>query len=259
MLHSDRRRAESFGTDAERYDRSRPGYPDALIDAVVGPDPHGTDLLEVGAGTGIASRLFLDRGVRLLAVEVDARMAEVAQAKDVAVEVSPFEAWDAAGRTFDVVTAAQAWHWVDPVAGAAKAASVLRPGGRLAVFWNVGRPTADVAAALDEAYARVAPHAESYSVMTGYAVDHGYTAEADGIWACALLSDPVFERFPWSRTYTTEEWLDQLPTHSDHAAMAPDLLERVLAKVATVLDRFGGRFRMDYDTVLLTGRRTAAT
>jgi len=54
--------------------------------------------------------------------------------------VAKFEDWDPVGRTFDAVIAAQAWHWVDPVAGAAKAAAVLRPGGRLAVFWNAFDP-----------------------------------------------------------------------------------------------------------------------
>ena len=257
MLHSDRRRAESFGADAERYDRSRPGYPDSLIDAVVGPRPADLDLLEVGSGTGIASRLFLDRGVRLVGVEVDARMAELARRRGATVEVSTFESWDPAGRTFDVVTAAQAWHWVDPVAGADKAADVLRPGGRLAVFWNVGRPPADVASALDQVYARLAPGTEGYSVLLGYARDGGYTAESDGIRACRRLTEPEFERFSWSRRYTRDEWLDQLPTHSDHAAMEPDLLAAVLAEVGAVLDRFGGGFRMDYETLLLSAHRRA--
>ena len=256
MLHSDRRRAESFGAEAERYDRSRPSYPEALIDAVTGPQPTGLEVLEVGAGTGIASRLLLDRGVTLVAVEPDARMAELARRRGAAVEVSTFEGWDPAGRTFDVVTAGQAWHWVDPVAGARKAAEVLRPGGRLAVFWNVGRPAADAASAVDEVYARLAPDAEPYSVQLGYARGAAYTAEADGMRACELLSEPEFEYFAWSRRYSTAEWLDQLPTHSDHAAMDPQLLSRVLAEVGTVLDRLGGGFRMDYDTVLLRARRT---
>ncbi len=52
--------------------------------------------------------------------------------------MAAFEAWDPAGREFDAVISGQSWHWVDPVAGAAKAAQVLRPGGRLAV-WR-GRP-----------------------------------------------------------------------------------------------------------------------
>ena len=63
----------------------------------------------------------------------------------------------APGRTFDAVIAAQAWHWVDPVAGAAKAAAVLRPGGRLAVFWNAFQPPAELRAAFGAVYQRALP------------------------------------------------------------------------------------------------------
>ncbi|MGH3196044.1 MAG: methyltransferase domain-containing protein [Streptosporangiaceae bacterium] len=71
--------------------------------------------------------------------------------------MAKFEDWESAGREFDAVVAGQAWHWVDPVAGAAKAAHVLRPGGRLAVFWNSFRPPADVGEASSAVHRRVLP------------------------------------------------------------------------------------------------------
>ena len=71
--------------------------------------------------------------------------------------MATIETWDRAGRTFDAVIAGQAWHWVDPVVGAATAAGVLRPGGRLAVFWNVFQPSPDLAEAFSAVYRRVLP------------------------------------------------------------------------------------------------------
>ena len=77
-------------------------------------------------------------GCRVLGVDPDARMAALARRHGSRRSRWPtFEDWEPAGRHFDAVVAGQSWHWVDPVAGAAKAARVLRPGGRLAVFWNV--------------------------------------------------------------------------------------------------------------------------
>src|SRR5271170_7009633 len=154
--HQARQVAESFGTDAERYDRARPGYPDALVERIVAASP-GRQVLDVGCGTGIAARQFQAAGCRVLGVEPDARMADFARQTGVEVEVATFEAWDSAGRTFDAVVAGQAWHWVDPVAGAAKAARVLRPGGRLAAFWHVFEPPQDVAEAVAAVYRRVVP------------------------------------------------------------------------------------------------------
>jgi SAM-dependent methyltransferase len=254
-MHDDRRRAESFGAAAERYDRSRPSYPPDLLDAVLGPEPAGLDVLDAGCGTGIAARLMAGRGARVLGVEPDPRMAEFARSRGTEVEVGRIEEWNAAGRTFDRLTAAQAWHWVDPVAGAAKAAEVLRPGGRLCLWWNIGQPPAEVREKLDEVYRRLAPGAESYSVLLGYGSSDGYGKVREAIADHPDLDGPFDERFAWRRAYTTAEWLDQLPTHSDHAAMEPDRLERVLAAVGEVIDAGGGSLVMDYSTLLIGSTR----
>src|SRR5215469_17366652 len=154
--HRHRQVAESFGADAERYDRVRPGYPGALVERIIAASP-GRDVVDVGCGTGIAARQFQAAGCRVLGVDPDARMASLARQTGVEVEVATFEAWDPAGRAFDAVIAAQAWHWVDPVAGAVKAVQALRPGGRLAVFWNVFQPPPGLVDAFAAVYRRVQP------------------------------------------------------------------------------------------------------
>ena len=116
--HRQRQVAESFGADAERYDRARPGYPLAMVDRSVAASP-GRDVLDVGCGTGIASRLFQAAGCRVLGVDPDARMAGLARRGGLEVEVATFAAWEATGREFAAVSAAPAWPWVAPVAGAA--------------------------------------------------------------------------------------------------------------------------------------------
>ena len=74
-LHQDRSRAESFGSVAVLYDRARPSYPPALIDALTaGGAP---TVLDVGCGTGIAAALLVARGCEVTGVEVDPRMAEI--------------------------------------------------------------------------------------------------------------------------------------------------------------------------------------
>ena len=156
QLHQLRAVAESFGVDAERYDRARPRYPEALIERVIAASP-GLEFLDVGCGTGIGARQYRASGCTVLGVEPDARMAEVAERTGVEVEIGKFEDWDPEGRYFDAVVAGQAWHWVDPVLGASKAARVLRPHGLLAVYWHVFDPPGEVADAFDEAMQRVRP------------------------------------------------------------------------------------------------------
>src|ERR1700722_20181586 len=154
-----RRVAEAFGADAERYHRARPGYPAAMVDRIVtrSPGNPGCAGVDAGCGTGLSSRLFQAAGCRVLGVDPDPRMADLARRGGLDVEVAKFEEWGAAGRTFDAVIAGQAWHWVDMAAGAEKAAAVLRRGGRLAVFWNAFDPPAELRAAFGEVYRRVVP------------------------------------------------------------------------------------------------------
>ncbi len=84
--------AESFGLDAERYDRARPGYPPAMVERIIAASP-GRDVLDVGIGTGISARPFHADGCRVTGVDVDDRMAEFARRHGFEVEVASFEEW----------------------------------------------------------------------------------------------------------------------------------------------------------------------
>ncbi|QZY20986.1 class I SAM-dependent methyltransferase [Streptomyces decoyicus] len=252
--------AESFGSDPERYDRARPRYPDAMVERIVAGTPGAADVLDVGIGTGIAARQFQAAGCGVLGVEVDARMAEWSKERGLQVEVAAFEAWNPADRLFDAVVSGQAWHWVDPVAGAAKAAEALRPGGRLAVFWNAGQPPPDVAEAFSEVYRRVLPDAlasrQSTTASDGYSVL--CTRAADGIREVGAFGEPEEWRFDWERPYTRDEWLDQLPTTGLRAQVPPAELAEALAGIGAAIDAFGGSFTMSYTTLVVTATRTHA-
>ena len=247
-------------TDAGRYDRTRPPYPGALVDAIIAASP-GTDVLDVGCGTGIEARQFQAAGCAVLGVEPDTRMAEFARRTGIEVEVATFEAWDSAGRSFDAVIAGTAWHWVDPVAGAAKAADVLRPGGLLAPFNHVFQAPPEVIDALDQACRRVAPPPSTSSHLK-QALDTFqalFGKIADGIRAAGGFSEPEQWRFDWERTYTRDEWLDQLPTHGHINLLPPGKRAEVLQEVGAAIDAIGGSFTMSYTTVAVTAPRTGAT
>ena len=216
-------RARLFDQQAECYDRCRPTYPAAVIDDLLGPEPSGLDVLDVGCGTGIASRQMAERGANVLGVEVAPRMAEIARTHGVDVEVAAFEDWDAAGRTYDRIVSAQAWHWLDLPVSTAKAASLLRPGGRLCLLWSAGCHPDDLADALAEIYARLFPNVGSPGF--GYAASRpsdrrsGLTSVHEAIAAEPKLAPATEEWFPWTREYDRAKWLDVLLSRSDHAAL----------------------------------------
>jgi SAM-dependent methyltransferase len=258
-IHRNRQVAESFGADPERYDRTRPRYPDALIERIVAAAP-GRDVLDVGIGTGIAARQFQAAGCTVLGVEADARMAGWARERGLDVEAAPFETWDDAGRTFDAVVAAQTWHWVDPVAGAAKAARVLRPGGRLALIWNVNQPPPEIAEASLAAYRRVLPDLPIYDRVMPALEAYGvmFDKAADGIRQAGAFGEPEQWRTDWERYYTRDEWLDQVPTFGGHSRLPQDRLREVLDEIGAAIDAAGGGFTARYATVAVTTARTGA-
>jgi hypothetical protein len=233
--HEARHLAESFGADAARYDRARPSYPDALVRRIVAASP-GLDVLDVGIGTGIA---------------------DLARQGGFVVEVALFEEWDPAGRLFDAVVAGQAWHWVDPVQGAALAAAVLRPGGLLALFWNVFEPPADLAHAFSEVYRRTLPDSP-FSGGTSRGVE-AYspilTKAVDGIRAARAFAEPEEWRFEWEWPYSRDEWLDFVPTSGGHSQLPPGKLDELLAGIGAAVDAVGGSFTMHYTTVAVASER----
>ncbi|MFJ4439791.1 class I SAM-dependent methyltransferase [Streptomyces sp. NPDC088923] len=279
--HQARSVAESFGTDAHRYDRARPAYPAALLTRLTATDPTAAppappappgppapapsptplSVLDIGTGTGIAARQFQAAGCSVLGVEPDARMAGLARSRGLPVEIATFETWEPVGRTFDLVVAAQSWHWVDPVAGAEKVAELLRPGGRFAIFGHVYEPPAALAEPLAAALRRVAPG----SPLSGQPArrplslyEAGYEKYAATLRATGHFAAPEQWRFDWEQSCTREEWLDLLPTTGGLTRLAPAQLSEVLREVGTAIDGLGGRFTMPWTTLATTAIRTSA-
>jgi len=228
-----------------------------MVARIVAASP-GPDVLDVGCGTGIAARQFQAAGCRVLGVDPDTRMAGLARQAGIEVEVAKFEAWEPAGRAFDAVIAGQAWHWVDPVAGAAKAARVLRPGGRLALFWNVFQPPPEVGEAFAAVHRQVMgdtsgsfwtrPMLEVYSP--------GFASAADGARKAGAFADPEQWRFDWDRPYTRGQWLEQVPTFGGYSQIPPARQQEILAGIGAAIDALGGSFVMHYTTVAVTAART---
>lgn len=259
--HQARQMAESFGTDVERYDRARPSYPDALVQRVVDASP-GPRVLDVGCGTGIASRQFQATGCTVLGLEPDTRMADFARSRGLDVEVGTFEAWDPADRSFDAVVAGQSWHWVDPAAGAVKAAQVLNKHGWLVLFGHVFEPPEPMAEAFAAAFQRAAPD----SPFNGQPATRPlalyqkmYATFADKITETGAFRRPEQWRFDWEQTRTREEWLDFLPTTGGLTRLPPTKQAEILAAVGQAIDAAGGHFTMTYTTLATAAERGDAT
>lgn len=135
---------ERFSIRADDYRAARPSYPTATIDAMLAGlgSPNALAAADLGAGTGIMTRLLAERGVRVFAVEPNAAMRDAgvrhtrgsrAQWIDATAESTTLPT-----ASVGLVVAAQAYHWFDHARACAEAGRVLRPHGRLALVWNEG-------------------------------------------------------------------------------------------------------------------------
>lgn len=132
----------SFGTAAERYDRYRPTYATPAVKWALGEKP--LRVLDLGAGTGILSRLLQRLGHDVVAVEPDDRMrARLVEATPgVTAHAGAAEDIPLPAESVDAVVAGQAYHWFDPERAHPEIARVLRPGGVFAALWNDPDPAA---------------------------------------------------------------------------------------------------------------------
>jgi SAM-dependent methyltransferase len=203
------------------YDRIRPRYPHALITALV--SGAGVVALDVGAGTGIASAQLQHAGAEVLAVEPDARMARVAIAKGLRVEQVTFEDWQPAGRSFDLVVFAQSFHWVDPVPAMEKVATILRPGGRLALLANRIIPTSPTQQDLDEINA-------DYLDVTARPIVNAEEEVAAMVEGCGFAVE--VRRFVEQLHYTTEDYLNLVSTYSNRLLLDPTAQAELRSRTA---------------------------
>ncbi len=259
----------SFGAVAEQYDRHRPGYPEQLVDDVLAyaAAVPGDRALEVGAGTGRATLLFAQRGLKVTSVEPDPDMAAVASKRAATAGLtfelinSDFEAYALPEHAFKLLFSGTAWHWVSPGRRNLLAHRALTPGGALAPFWN--RPIWEgnaLGPQFDAAYAEI--EREFAARPSGPMNPLGAPLElkSDQEWLHeefrddAGFTDVEARHYRWELTYTTVEYLGLIGTHSDHILLPEASRQRLFAQLGEAIDRAGGSFALTYETLLCLAR-----
>lgn len=247
-----------FDRVAPLYERVRPSYPVAMFDdlaelAGVGP---GCRVLEIGCGTGQASVSLAERGVCLLAVELGARLADIATTKlarfpDARVVVADFDRWCTNEPPFDVVFAATAFHWLDPETKFARTAALLAPGGALATVatFHVAGGTERFFAEVQRCYERFDP-----DVSPNWCQPTASEVAPDGDLG-EPFGEPIYRRYEWTADYTTADYLDLLRTYSGTHALPTRASTGLLRCIGELIDgRYTGRITKHYLTELRIAR-----
>lgn len=260
-----RERRGVFGEAVAQYEAARPGYPNELVDDVLNYAGPVGRALEVGAGTGKATVAFAERGVNLTCLEPDPRMAaalvrQTSKFPSVSVIEASFESWEPTER-FDLLLAAQSWHWVDEDRKWDLAYAALKERGTMALLWNLyaltDTPTQIALLDIDRLYrVDVIGHTPSERPFSDFA---GEIELAEGWPAYDLVDDPRFDNFVsqrhhWEKNFPTALYLDFLSSLSAFRMIDEVQRGALLRDVASVLDSHGGSVSVGIATDLFMCR-----
>lgn len=241
-MHTDD--AADFDDVARIYHSARPSYPAEAVQWILG-DRAG-DVVDVGAGTGLFTRLLVDDARTVTAVEPSAQMLD-----ELRIAVPGVRAVRGSGERMplpdasaDVVVFAQAWHWVDPPSASLEVARVLRPGGRLGLIWNLRDERVDWVRALGEAMRADGDH---------------FRGETEDPHVTAPFGAPERSFVEWSRVCTPDEIVSDVRSRSYVSLLSAAEQSELLATVRAVLDTHpetAGRDELDLPYVTASFRYT---
>jgi SAM-dependent methyltransferase len=253
----DPRRATIFGEVAEVYDRARPSYPSEVLGRVLGAIDAPRRLVEAGAGTGRATVWFAARGLEVLAVEPDERMAAVCRRRLRAfpaahLRVARFEDVPLEPAGFDIGLSAQAWHWIDAEAGARQMAGAIRPGGVLALVWNWPDDVDDpLRPAIRAAYERHAPELTGAGILTSPQVIREEHLAPLG----ACFGPAVVHEHRWTQRYTGAQYAELIETHSPQRLLPAEQRACLTDAVRRLIEEAGDAYDYPHRTTLVLLRR----
>lgn len=252
-----------FGIDPAAYHSARPGHAERVYEVLVercGLGP-GTAVLEVGPGTGQATRRLLDLGAGpLVAIEPDPALAaylDAALGGRIEVQIVPLEDAHLPSGTFDLAAAASSFHWVEEEAGLAKLFAALHPGGWLALWWTLfgdgGEPDAFIAATSPLLEHLQASPTRGEEGRPAHALDSEARLAA---LQAAGFEDAEHELVRWGASWNTEGIRALYGTFSPIARLDEARKAEILDDVASIAERdFGGRVERTLRTSLYTARR----
>ncbi|MET0780745.1 MAG: class I SAM-dependent methyltransferase [Microbacterium sp.] len=228
-MASDEEMATSFGAAAGTYESGRPDYPIQAVDWMLQPVVGGERSIrvaDVGAGTGKLTRSVLELGAEVVAIDPDPEMLRVLRTHvhGVPTFVGSAEHLPLPDAGLDAVLLGQAWHWVEPVAGSAEVARVLRSGGVLGLVWNIRDESVPWVARLTEIMR--GSHAEEMLAEGDPPLAAPFGAVEGALWH-------------WSRPMSRETLLAMARSRSYIITASAEDRAAIEAQLADLLDEIG--------------------
>lgn len=251
--------SERFNGVADIYDKYRPSYPMELIDAIEEKAglKSGSKVLEIGAGSGKATELFLERGYHMTCIEPGEDLAErglarLSQLGQVEYRVGRFEKLENIESDYEALVSAQAFHWVPRPEGYKLAADALTDNGHLALFWNMYlKPEGDL-------YDELSQLCHDYSVLfmqNQFELDAMISEWRSQIGASGYFNPPEVVQVPWTQEDTYDDFINFLSTGSGYIGLEPNLKAEFDISAKEIFERAGGKMKREFSATLFLSKK----
>lgn len=232
----------SFEPAVDEYDAGRPSYPAGVYDAL---EPlSGLCVLDIGAGTGIATRELLARGASVIAIDPGRQMLHRAMSHSPTLPavVADGVALPLRAASIDLACFAQSWHWLEPRTRVQEIHRVLRPRGRWAAWWSHARADAE-------------PWFDHYWAAIERACPGTHRSQRDTDWGETVSTGEGFEVgsrvvVPWTREISVDDWITDQASHSYVVGLLPELRAQLLRELRGIINEAfpEGAISVHYET-----------
>ncbi|MFT3952072.1 MAG: class I SAM-dependent methyltransferase [Oscillospiraceae bacterium] len=243
----------TFNTQAQKYEKMRPGYVPALYEDMFrySPIDSTSNAIEIGIGGGQATLPILETGCKVTAVECGENLAELCRRKfarfsDFTVITAKFEDFVCEKNSCDLIYSASAFHWIPEEIGYVKVFKLLKSGGAFARFANhpyKDKGREEIHDAMQKIYAVYMPEG---LIPNEYSEDDARErAEIAGKYGFVDICYRLYHR---TRTFTAKEYIELLGTYSNHIAIEEKRRKIFFSEIEEVIEHYGGKITM-YDTI----------
>jgi len=239
-----------FDGVVSKYDKYRPNYCNELFEDIItfSKLSKNMNVLEIGCGTGQATRSFLENGCYVNAVELGVELVAYTQAKykdfdRFSVECCSFEDFETSTESYDLIYSATAFHWIEPRLGYAKLYSLLKSGGALALFWNRPMVSNENNQLFEEIQSIYMKHIPTWKRMS-------YSLELKYGECLTWMKEYHFEdinskQYKGKRSFDSDEYIQLLDTYSDHLALDENVRTQLYSDIAGVIRRHNNKIMID--------------
>lgn len=252
--------ALTFNEVAPLYHKVRPRYPQELFNALfkLTDIPKNARILEIGAGTGIATAELVKHGFHVVALEPGPEMALVLKqnlkSPNLEVIISTFEDWTLPQGGFDLVVSFTAFHWLDPATCYQRISKALSPSGYLAIvkYHHVAGGDRSFFYKVQEYYEKYMPDSSEFRLPE----ISEFKPNTQGICASGLFNKPIYRSYLTEETYSRADYEQLLLTYSDHRVLEEQKRSQLLNCIGTLIDEhYEGQIHKCYLNELVVARK----